>query len=163
VEPNRAQLIALAKLVDGGQLRVVIDSTFTLAEAAAAFERSLASGKHGKVVIEWPMTRTRHIERPSRSDQAPGGELGGNHAMVTPDQMYAMPSQQEGQLDDAEHDYQTAYQLVRTVAVNGGRVWPIASLSDCPPHRPTVDGMEEVRGSSPLSSTHVMSRVMSDR
>jgi NADPH:quinone reductase-like Zn-dependent oxidoreductase len=52
VEPNRAQLIALAKLVDGGQLRVVIDSTFTLAEAAAAFERSLASGKHGKVVIE---------------------------------------------------------------------------------------------------------------
>jgi hypothetical protein len=101
VEPNRAQLIALAKLVDGGQLRVVIDSTFTLAEAAAAFERSLASGKHGKVVIEWPMTRTLHIERPSRSDQAPGGELGGNHAMVTPDQMYAMPSQQEGQLDDA--------------------------------------------------------------
>ncbi len=75
MEPNRAQLIALAKLVDGGQLRVVIDSTFTLAEAAAAFERSLTSGKHGKVVIEWPMTRTLHIERPSRSDQAPGGEL----------------------------------------------------------------------------------------
>ena len=52
VEPNRAQLIELAKLVDSGQLRVAIDSTFTLAEAAAAFERSLASGKHGKVVIE---------------------------------------------------------------------------------------------------------------
>jgi NADPH:quinone reductase-like Zn-dependent oxidoreductase len=52
VEPNRAQLIELAKLVDGGQLRVAIDSTFTLAEAAAAFKRSLAAGKHGKVVIE---------------------------------------------------------------------------------------------------------------
>ena len=52
VEPNRAQLIELAKLVDSGQLRVAIDSTFTLAEAAAAFERSLASGKRGKVVIE---------------------------------------------------------------------------------------------------------------
>ena len=51
VEPDRAQLIELAKLVDSGQLRVAIDSTFTLAEAAAAFERSLASGKHGKVVI----------------------------------------------------------------------------------------------------------------
>ena len=52
MEPNRGQLIELAKLVDSGQLRVAIDSTFTLAEAAAAFERSLASGKRGKVVIE---------------------------------------------------------------------------------------------------------------
>jgi NADPH:quinone reductase-like Zn-dependent oxidoreductase len=39
VEPNRAQLIELAKLVDSGQLRVAIDSTFTLAQEAAAFER----------------------------------------------------------------------------------------------------------------------------
>jgi NADPH:quinone reductase-like Zn-dependent oxidoreductase len=52
VEPNREQLIELTKLVDSGELRVAIDSTFTLAEAAAAFERSLASGKHGKVVFE---------------------------------------------------------------------------------------------------------------
>jgi NADPH:quinone reductase-like Zn-dependent oxidoreductase len=51
VEPNREQLIELAQLVDSGRLRVAIDSTFTLAEAAAAFERSLASGKRGKVVI----------------------------------------------------------------------------------------------------------------
>jgi hypothetical protein len=28
-----------------------IDSTFALSDAAAAFERSLASGKHGKVAI----------------------------------------------------------------------------------------------------------------
>jgi NADPH:quinone reductase-like Zn-dependent oxidoreductase len=51
VEPSREQLIELARLVDGGELRVAIDSTFALSEAAAAFERSLASGKHGKVVI----------------------------------------------------------------------------------------------------------------
>jgi NADPH:quinone reductase-like Zn-dependent oxidoreductase len=52
VEPNREQLIEITKLLDSGQLRVAVDSTFTLAEAAAAFERSLASGKDGKVVIE---------------------------------------------------------------------------------------------------------------
>ena len=51
VEPNREQLIELAHLIDGGRLRVAIDSTFALSEAAAAFERSLAPGKRGKVVI----------------------------------------------------------------------------------------------------------------
>jgi NADPH:quinone reductase-like Zn-dependent oxidoreductase len=51
VEPSRAQLVGLARLVDSGELRVAIDSTFTLSEAAAAFERSLASGKRGKVVL----------------------------------------------------------------------------------------------------------------
>jgi NADPH:quinone reductase-like Zn-dependent oxidoreductase len=51
VEPSREQLVELARLVDSGELHVAIDSTFALSEAAAAFERSLASGKHGKVVI----------------------------------------------------------------------------------------------------------------
>jgi NADPH:quinone reductase-like Zn-dependent oxidoreductase len=51
VEPNREQLIELVHLIDNGQLRVAIDSTFALSDAAAAFERSLTSGKHGKVVI----------------------------------------------------------------------------------------------------------------
>ena len=51
VEPSREQLVELARLVDDGELRVAIDSTFALSDAAAAFERSLASGKHGKVVI----------------------------------------------------------------------------------------------------------------
>jgi NADPH:quinone reductase-like Zn-dependent oxidoreductase len=51
VESNREQLIELARLLDGGQLCVAIDSTFPLSDAAAAFERSLAPGKHGKVVI----------------------------------------------------------------------------------------------------------------
>jgi NADPH:quinone reductase-like Zn-dependent oxidoreductase len=51
VEPAREQLIEIARLVDSGELRVAIDSTFALSEAAAAFTRSLAAGKHGKVVI----------------------------------------------------------------------------------------------------------------
>ena len=60
--------------------------------------------------------------------------------------------QREGQLDD-EADYQTAYQSARTGAVNPDAEGPIASLRAGPQHKPTVDGMEEVRGSSPLSST----------
>ncbi len=51
VEPSREQLGELARLVDEGDLRPAIDSVFSLAEARAAFERSLASGKRGKVVI----------------------------------------------------------------------------------------------------------------
>jgi NADPH:quinone reductase-like Zn-dependent oxidoreductase len=51
VEPSREQLVELARLLDGGELRVAIDSTFALSEATAAFQRSLASGKHGKVVL----------------------------------------------------------------------------------------------------------------
>jgi NADPH:quinone reductase-like Zn-dependent oxidoreductase len=51
VEPSRRQLVELAGLLERGELRVAIDSTFVTSEAAAAFERSLASGKHGTVVI----------------------------------------------------------------------------------------------------------------
>jgi NADPH:quinone reductase-like Zn-dependent oxidoreductase len=51
VEPSREQLVELARLVDGGELSVAIDSTFPLTDPAAAFERSLAPGKRGKVVI----------------------------------------------------------------------------------------------------------------
>jgi len=51
VAPNRAQLIELAALVDGGVLKPMIDSTFPLAEAPAAFERTTQRGKHGKVVL----------------------------------------------------------------------------------------------------------------
>jgi hypothetical protein len=56
----------------------------------------------------------------------------------------AQPSQREAQLEDVA-DYQTAYQSARTVAVNGGHGSPIASISAGPPHRPTVDGMEQGR------------------
>jgi NADPH:quinone reductase-like Zn-dependent oxidoreductase len=51
VEPNRAQLVELSQLADRGELRPEIDSTFALADARAAFERTMARGKHGKVVL----------------------------------------------------------------------------------------------------------------
>ena len=47
VEPNRAQLEEIARL----DLDVAIDSVFPLEEAGAAFGRSMASGKQGKVVL----------------------------------------------------------------------------------------------------------------
>jgi NADPH:quinone reductase-like Zn-dependent oxidoreductase len=51
VEPDRGQLVELARLVDGGELWPEIDSIFPLTEARAAFARSHARGKHGKVVL----------------------------------------------------------------------------------------------------------------
>lgn len=52
VEPNRGQLLELARLVDRGDLRPAIDSVFPLAEARAAFERSMASDTRGKVILK---------------------------------------------------------------------------------------------------------------
>jgi NADPH:quinone reductase-like Zn-dependent oxidoreductase len=52
VEPSRDQLTEIARLVDEGVLRPAIDSVFPLFEARAAFERSLAHGKRGKVVLQ---------------------------------------------------------------------------------------------------------------
>ena len=51
VEPNREQLVEIARLADGGALTPSVDSVYPLTEASAAFERSLAPGKRGKVVI----------------------------------------------------------------------------------------------------------------
>jgi NADPH:quinone reductase-like Zn-dependent oxidoreductase len=51
VEPNREQLIALAKLVDGGDLRPTIDAVFPLADARDAFERTLGGNRRGKIVL----------------------------------------------------------------------------------------------------------------
>jgi NADPH:quinone reductase-like Zn-dependent oxidoreductase len=51
VEPNRAQLIEIASLVDDGALRPEVDSVFQLADAVEAFERLGGSRKHGKVVL----------------------------------------------------------------------------------------------------------------
>ena len=51
VEPDRAQLERLRGIVDEGALRPAIDSVFPLEDARAAFERSMAPGKRGKVVL----------------------------------------------------------------------------------------------------------------
>jgi NADPH:quinone reductase-like Zn-dependent oxidoreductase len=51
VEPRRDQLVELARLADGGAVRPAIDSVFSLADARAAFERVMAKGKRGKIVL----------------------------------------------------------------------------------------------------------------
>ena len=51
VEPNRAQLIELARRADAGELNATIDSTFSLEDAAAAFARVAEHNKNGKVVL----------------------------------------------------------------------------------------------------------------
>jgi NADPH:quinone reductase-like Zn-dependent oxidoreductase len=51
VEPNRQQLVELARRADRGELKPEIDSVFELEEAPAAFARVSERGKHGKVVL----------------------------------------------------------------------------------------------------------------
>lgn len=51
VEPDGEQLAKVGDLVDEGALHPAIDSVFALEEFRAAFERTMASGKRGKVVL----------------------------------------------------------------------------------------------------------------
>ena len=51
VEPDGEQLAEVGDLVDEGALHPAIDSIFPLEEFRAAFDRSMASGKQGKVVL----------------------------------------------------------------------------------------------------------------
>jgi NADPH:quinone reductase-like Zn-dependent oxidoreductase len=51
VEPNRSQLVELARLVDSEAVRPAIDSVFPLTDARAAFQRTMQRGKRGKVVL----------------------------------------------------------------------------------------------------------------
>jgi NADPH:quinone reductase-like Zn-dependent oxidoreductase len=51
VEPNRDQLGSLAKLVDGGELRLPPVEVLPLSSAPEAFARSLESGRRSKVVL----------------------------------------------------------------------------------------------------------------
>ena len=57
VEPNRDQLTELARLVDEGVVKPLIDSVFPLAEARSAFERVMEPDKRGKVGYASPRTR----------------------------------------------------------------------------------------------------------
>jgi NADPH:quinone reductase-like Zn-dependent oxidoreductase len=52
VEPDREQLVELARLAEAGNLVPAIDSTFPLDGAREAFERVAAHGKRGKVVLD---------------------------------------------------------------------------------------------------------------
>jgi NADPH:quinone reductase-like Zn-dependent oxidoreductase len=51
VEPNQEQLVALAALADAGNVRPEIDEVFPLADAKAAFERTMRPGRRGKIVL----------------------------------------------------------------------------------------------------------------
>ena len=51
VEPDGEQLAKVGDLVDEGALHPAIDSVFPLEEFRAAFERNMAAGKRGKVVL----------------------------------------------------------------------------------------------------------------
>ena len=51
VEPNREQLVELARLADQGDLRPAIDEVFPLVDARRAFERSLDDQRRGKIVL----------------------------------------------------------------------------------------------------------------
>jgi NADPH:quinone reductase-like Zn-dependent oxidoreductase len=52
VEPDREQLVELARRADAGELKPAVDSTFPLEQAQAAFTRVGERGKHGKVVLQ---------------------------------------------------------------------------------------------------------------
>ncbi|HYL55096.1 MAG TPA: NADP-dependent oxidoreductase [Gemmatimonadales bacterium] len=51
VEPSRAQLIEIARLIDTGALRVIVEATFPLPEARGAFVRGLGGHNRGKLVL----------------------------------------------------------------------------------------------------------------
>jgi NADPH:quinone reductase-like Zn-dependent oxidoreductase len=52
VEPDREQLLELARLADAGELVPAVDSTYSLEQAREAFERVAERGKRGKVVLD---------------------------------------------------------------------------------------------------------------
>jgi NADPH:quinone reductase-like Zn-dependent oxidoreductase len=52
VEPERSQLIELARLVDDARLRVEVAEVFPLEDAAAAYEYGRTGRRRGKVVVQ---------------------------------------------------------------------------------------------------------------
>ncbi len=52
VEPSRAQLIEIAGLIEAGEVRPIVEATFPLEQARAAFERGLSGHNRGKLVLQ---------------------------------------------------------------------------------------------------------------
>ena len=52
VRPDRGQLIEIARLIDGGEVRAIIASVFPLSRARDAFSEGLGGGRPGKVVLQ---------------------------------------------------------------------------------------------------------------
>jgi len=51
VEPNREELVRIARLIDAGEVKPVVDAVFPLSRAKEAFERGLSGHNRGKVVL----------------------------------------------------------------------------------------------------------------
>jgi NADPH:quinone reductase-like Zn-dependent oxidoreductase len=51
VQPNRAQLVELARLVDGGVVAPIVEHVFPLAQAREAFRREAEGSTRGKLVL----------------------------------------------------------------------------------------------------------------
>ena len=52
VQPDRAQLVEIAGLIDAGRVRPVVDAVFPLPQAREAFERGLLGHTRGKLVLQ---------------------------------------------------------------------------------------------------------------
>ncbi|MDG6982961.1 MAG: NADP-dependent oxidoreductase [Nitrososphaerota archaeon] len=52
VEPNRNELVELARLVDAGEVKPVVDSVFPLPRAREAYESGLSGHSRGKLVLK---------------------------------------------------------------------------------------------------------------
>ena len=51
VEPNRAYLGEIARLIDQGRVQPVVEAVYPLADARRAYERGLREGPRGKLVL----------------------------------------------------------------------------------------------------------------
>ena len=51
VEPNRAQLGEIARLIDEGRVQTVVEAVYPLADARRAYERGISESPRGKLVL----------------------------------------------------------------------------------------------------------------
>ena len=77
VTPNRSELIELARMVDSGVLRPVVNAVYPLASAREAYDRGAAGHNQGKTVlrvVDSPKPpSSRHESRPPPGNGAPTG------------------------------------------------------------------------------------------
>src|SRR2546425_1090902 len=52
VQPNKAQLVEIAGLIDAGRVRPVVDAVFPLPRAREAYERGLLGHTRGKLILQ---------------------------------------------------------------------------------------------------------------
>ena len=57
VAANRSQLAETVGLIDNGQIRVLLQEAFPLAQARQAYEQAQGGGNRGKVVLRVQYTR----------------------------------------------------------------------------------------------------------